>query len=145
MPGNHPPNLSISFHPRQHIYFVSRRFLFINYPPFKKCICKTSLVMSLYYYRFKIVSNWLMNKLAKICSWVLIFIFLHDILVLVGNENKQMWFATFNPQLMLWVRRWCYDRSSFIRNTISTFIWLNCRNYYSVCLNYTGYNFKQIK
>jgi len=37
-----------------------------------------------------------------------------------------------------------YDRSSFITNNLFTFIWLNCRNYRCICLNYTGYNFKQI-
>ena len=50
----------------------------------------------------------------------------------------------YSLQHMLRERRWCYDRSCFIRNNILTFIWLSCRNYYSICLNYTGYNFKQI-
>ena len=40
--------------------------------------------------------------------------------------------------------RWYYDRSCFIRNNILTFICYNCRSYYSICLNYTSYNFKQI-
>ena len=38
-----------------------------------------------------------------------------------------------------------YDRSSFIKNNISTFIRCSYRNYRCICLNYTGYNFKQIK
>ena len=46
--------------------------------------------------------------------------------------------------IMLRERRWCYDRSSFIRNNILTFIWLSCRNYYSICLNYISYIFEQI-
>ena len=71
---------------------------------------------------------------------ILFFLFPYVILTNIENENKQMWFATFNSR----ARRWCYDRSCFIRNNILTFIWLSCRNYYSICLNYTDYNFKQI-
>ena len=62
----------------------------------------------------------------------------------IGNENKQMWFATLHIKARPLEWRWCYDRSSFIRNNILTFIWLSCRNYYSICLNYIGYSFKQI-
>ena len=55
-----------------------------------------------------------------------------------------MWFATLHIKACPLEWRWCYDRSSFIRNNILTFICFSCRNYYSICLNYTGYNFKQI-
>jgi len=55
-----------------------------------------------------------------------------------------MWLPLLIHNFMLWERRWCYDRSCFIRNNILTFICISCRNYYSICLNYTGYNFKQI-
>ena len=86
----------------------------------------------------------LKNKLQKFVLFWLLFIKYYVILANVGNEDKQMWFATFNPWFESRVRRWCYDRSYFVRNNISTFIWLCCRNYYSICLSYTGYNFKQI-
>ena len=85
-----------------------------------------------------------LEYIAKICFMILFFLFPYVILTNIENENKQMWFATFNSQLMLWARRWCYGISCFIRNNILTFIWLSCRNYYSICLSYTSYNFKQI-
>ena len=37
----------------------------------------------------------------KIYSENLFLIFPYVILLIMGNENKQMWFATFNPQLVL--------------------------------------------
>ena len=38
-----------------------------------------------------------------------------------------------------------YDRNSFIRNNIFTFIRTYIRNYRCICLDYIKYNFKQIK
>ena len=55
-----------------------------------------------------------------------------------------MWFATLHIRDRPLDWRWCYDRRSFIKNNMPTFICFNCRNYYSICLNYTDYNFKQI-
>ena len=62
----------------------------------------------------------------------------------IGNENKQMWFATLHIKACPLEWRWCYDRSSFITNNILTFICFSCRNYYSICLNYIRNIFKQI-
>ena len=58
-----------------------------------------------------------------------------------------MWFATLFKSAMFVARigGGTYDRSGFIRNNISTFIRSSYRNYRCICLNYTGYNFKQIK
>ena len=36
------------------------------------------------------------------------------------------------------------DRSIFIRKNTLTFVLHSYRNYHSICLNYTGYNFEQI-
>ena len=80
------------------------------------------------------------QKFAKTLVCQIVCVILSNI----GNENKQMWFATFNLQLKLWEWRWCYDRRNFIRNNIFTFVWYNCRNYYSICLNYDDYKIKQI-
>ena len=38
---------------------------------------------------------------TKLCSFILIFINHYVILINIGNRNKQMWFATFNPQYQL--------------------------------------------
>ena len=42
-----------------------------------------------------------LEYIAKICFMILFFLFPYVILTNIENENKQMWFATFNSQLML--------------------------------------------
>ena len=75
----------------------------------------------------------------------LFFISKYSIVFYIGNENKQMCSChLYIKGSFPWDWRWCYDRSYFIKNNIFTFICFDCRNYYSICLNYILYIFKQI-
>lgn len=65
------------------------------------CCCGLPLKTLLFHYLYlKICFNifWV-YCFELLFFFILIFIFYYVIIPLIGNENKQMWFATFNPQL----------------------------------------------
>ena len=76
---------------------------------------------------------------------ILLFCQQYYIIPFIGNENKQMWFATLHIKACPLDWRWCYDRRSIDRNNTFIIIRNYFRNYYSICLNYRDYNFEQIE